>query len=280
MDFGAFDGSCTSEVRNLIENDIIVSLFSKLLDTDNDKGCLFSAIFDRIKNKANISVKSVLRAVIMDMIRESGDRGTSILNFLTMKAFVCMTCQAAHALRHSGIKCTYIYIKISACVQPYSSYTKTRSYTSAPHASHVAFVVVVVALVVLGGLFTSNRRLEWVMQWCMDWVVSLPCKRVEGKRSITYKTLGERVWEGGTLPETNRSHLKNDGWKMIHFFLTWSPFRSHSFIFGSGTFKIAHRNPWCFVTIRCLKLPAFGRRFFHSNSWTPAEQWPKLTLVI
>ena len=127
MDFGAFDGSCASEVRNLIENDIIVSLFSKLLDTDNDKGCLFSAIFDRIKNKANISVKSVLRAVIMDMIRESGDRGTSILNFLTnltlflanvslmleragMKAFVCMTCQAAHALRHSGIKCTYIYI--------------------------------------------------------------------------------------------------------------------------------------------------------------------------
>ena len=59
----------------------------------------------------------------------------------------------------------YLYIKISACVKPYSSYTKTRSYTSAPHASHVAFVVVVVvvvvvALVVLGGLFTSNRRLE------------------------------------------------------------------------------------------------------------------------
>ena len=35
MDFGAFDGSCTSEVRNLIENDIIVSLFSKLLDVSS-----------------------------------------------------------------------------------------------------------------------------------------------------------------------------------------------------------------------------------------------------
>ena len=40
-------------------------------------------LYDRIKNKANVSVKSVLKAVIMDMIRESGDRGTSILNFIT-----------------------------------------------------------------------------------------------------------------------------------------------------------------------------------------------------
>ena len=83
MDFGAFDGSCTSEIRNLVENDIIVSLFSKVLGTENDKGLLYQAVHDRIKQKANVSVKSVLKAVIKDMIRESGDRGTSILDFMT-----------------------------------------------------------------------------------------------------------------------------------------------------------------------------------------------------
>ena len=51
MDFGAFDGSCTSEIRNLVENDIIVSLFSKLLGTENDKGLLYQAVHDRIKQK-------------------------------------------------------------------------------------------------------------------------------------------------------------------------------------------------------------------------------------
>ena len=83
MDFGAFDGSCTSEIRNLVENDIIVSLFAKL-GTENDKGLLYQAVHNRIKQKANVSVKSVLKAVIEDMIRESGDRGTSILNFITI----------------------------------------------------------------------------------------------------------------------------------------------------------------------------------------------------
>lgn len=83
MNFGAFDGSCTSEVRNIVENDIIVSMFSKILGTENEKGLLYQAIFDRIKNQANISVKNVLKAVIFDMIRESGDGGTSILNFIT-----------------------------------------------------------------------------------------------------------------------------------------------------------------------------------------------------
>ena len=83
MDFGAFDGSCTAEVRSIVENDIILSMFSKLLDTENDCGLLYHAIYDRIKNKANINVKNVLKAVIFDMIRESGDRGTSVLNFIT-----------------------------------------------------------------------------------------------------------------------------------------------------------------------------------------------------
>ena len=83
MDFGAFDGSCTKECRDLIENDIVLSLFMKLLDVESEDGLLHAAVRDRIKNKANISVKNVVKAVVWDMIRESGDRGTSILNFLT-----------------------------------------------------------------------------------------------------------------------------------------------------------------------------------------------------
>ncbi|CAE7945643.1 unnamed protein product, partial [Symbiodinium sp. KB8] len=83
MDFGAFDGSCTKECRDLIENDIILSMFMKMMDLEGPDSLLAAAIFDRIKNKCSISVKNVVKAVIFDMIRESGDRGTSILNYLT-----------------------------------------------------------------------------------------------------------------------------------------------------------------------------------------------------
>ncbi|CAE7831081.1 unnamed protein product [Symbiodinium sp. CCMP2592] len=83
MDFGAFDGSCTRECRDLIENDIILSMFMKLMSAEPMDGLIHAAVKDRIKQKANISVKIVVKAVIWDMIRESGDRGTSILNFLT-----------------------------------------------------------------------------------------------------------------------------------------------------------------------------------------------------
>ncbi|CAE7682915.1 unnamed protein product [Symbiodinium microadriaticum] len=75
MDFGAFDGSCTKEVRDLIENDILVSMFAKVIDAEGDGGLMYAAIKDRIKDKAHISVKNVIKAVIFDMIRESGDRG-------------------------------------------------------------------------------------------------------------------------------------------------------------------------------------------------------------
>ena len=83
MDFGAFDGSCTKEVRDLIENDIIVSMFSKLLDVESKDGLLHAAIYDRIKDKCHMNVKNIIKAVVFDMIRESGDRSTSVLNFLT-----------------------------------------------------------------------------------------------------------------------------------------------------------------------------------------------------
>jgi len=82
MDFGAFEGSCTKEVRDIIENDILLALVSRLLGTENDKGLLYQAIFDRIKDKAHVSVKNALTGVILDMIKESGDRGTLVLNFL------------------------------------------------------------------------------------------------------------------------------------------------------------------------------------------------------
>ncbi|CAE7242112.1 ACS [Symbiodinium sp. CCMP2592] len=83
MDFGAFDGSCTKECRDLIENDIIVSMFMKIMSLEGPESLLAAAVRDRIKNKCSILVKNVVKAVIFDMIRESGDRGTSILNFLT-----------------------------------------------------------------------------------------------------------------------------------------------------------------------------------------------------
>ncbi|CAE7838719.1 unnamed protein product, partial [Symbiodinium microadriaticum] len=83
MDFGAFDGSCTKECRDLIENDIIVSMFIKMMSLEGSQSLLAAAVFDRIKDKCSISVKKVVKAIIFDMIRESGDRGTSILNFLT-----------------------------------------------------------------------------------------------------------------------------------------------------------------------------------------------------
>ena len=57
MDFGAFDGSCTSEVRSIVENDIIVSMFSKLLDPENDSGLLYTmrfAIASRTRRKASV----------------------------------------------------------------------------------------------------------------------------------------------------------------------------------------------------------------------------------
>ena len=55
MDFGAFDGSCTLEIRNLEENDIIDSLFAKLLGTENDKGLLYQAVHDRIISRRPMS---------------------------------------------------------------------------------------------------------------------------------------------------------------------------------------------------------------------------------
>ena len=57
MDFGVFDGSCTSEVRSILENDFIVSMFSKLLDTENDSGLLYTMRFtiaSRTRRKASV----------------------------------------------------------------------------------------------------------------------------------------------------------------------------------------------------------------------------------
>ena len=69
MDFGAFDGSCTKECRDLIENDIIVSMFMKMMSLEGSQSLLAAAVFDRIKDKCSISVKKVVKAIIFDMIR-------------------------------------------------------------------------------------------------------------------------------------------------------------------------------------------------------------------
>ena len=69
-------------MRDLIENDIILSLFSKILGTENQDGLLYAAIKDRIKDKCHMGVKNIVKAIIFDMIRESGDRGTLVGTFV------------------------------------------------------------------------------------------------------------------------------------------------------------------------------------------------------
>ena len=86
MDFGSFDSSCAAELRRLVENSIIGNLFPSLLINKSDKEfshLLEQALCDRCKSTFDLKFNKLLAAVIVDMIRESGVRGTSILNFLT-----------------------------------------------------------------------------------------------------------------------------------------------------------------------------------------------------
>lgn len=83
-DFGAFDGSCTSKIRDTVENMILKRLFANILgDQEATTGMLREALKDRLKEACNMKFGAFVSMLIKDMIRESGDRGTSILNFLT-----------------------------------------------------------------------------------------------------------------------------------------------------------------------------------------------------
>ena len=83
-DFGAFDGSCTSKIRDCIENAVLTNLFSNILgDRETLTSILREAMMDRTKEDCRVKLGAFIRMHVKDMIRESGDRGTSILNFLT-----------------------------------------------------------------------------------------------------------------------------------------------------------------------------------------------------
>lgn len=83
-DFGAFDGSCTSKIRDTVENMISKRLLANILgDQEATTGMLREALKDRLKEACNMKLGAFVSMLIKDMIRESGDRGTSILNFLT-----------------------------------------------------------------------------------------------------------------------------------------------------------------------------------------------------
>ena len=43
---------CLGYTREMLPSFIILSMFSKLLDTENECGLLYHAVYDRIKNKA------------------------------------------------------------------------------------------------------------------------------------------------------------------------------------------------------------------------------------
>ena len=95
-DCGAFDGSCTTKVRDSMENMILKRLFSNVLgDGETVTHVLREALRDRNKRECNMKLGAFIRIKIEDMIRESGDRGTSILNFITNYA---MFLAAAHML--------------------------------------------------------------------------------------------------------------------------------------------------------------------------------------
>lgn len=97
MDFGAFDGSIDAETRDIIENKLVSGLSEFYLKASPLKE---AAVTDR--NKAEFSgYHGQYHVQTRNMIRESGDRGTSVLNYVTnFTLFVYgLWCEKVHQLR-------------------------------------------------------------------------------------------------------------------------------------------------------------------------------------
>ena len=86
MDFGSFHGSCTSAVCDMVENSIITTLMkdAHLLNEGDGGVWLASTLRDRLKEECKLEAGfgKTVTALSRDVIRESGDRRTSILNYL------------------------------------------------------------------------------------------------------------------------------------------------------------------------------------------------------
>ena len=74
-------------MRDIVENSIITTLMKHSRCLDRGAGGLWleGALVDCCKTEAKIEAgfNEAITALVRDMIRESGDRGTSILNYLT-----------------------------------------------------------------------------------------------------------------------------------------------------------------------------------------------------
>jgi len=79
MDFGAYDGSIDSEVRAAVENKLVTELAELYLKNSPLKD---AAVTDRLKEEFEGYFEDYLIRT-RNMIRESGDRGTSVFNFYT-----------------------------------------------------------------------------------------------------------------------------------------------------------------------------------------------------
>jgi len=79
MDFGAFDGSIDADIRDAIENRLVNELSQFYLPSSPLKE---AAVIDRNKEEFNGYFEEY-NVRTRNMIRESGDRGTSVLNYVT-----------------------------------------------------------------------------------------------------------------------------------------------------------------------------------------------------
>ena len=86
LDFGAFDGSLGADIRNEVEKSLLHSVVGHLL---NACGLTRDALDARDNENLKAVIQREARLLVEEKIRESGDRGTSILNYLTnMMAFL------------------------------------------------------------------------------------------------------------------------------------------------------------------------------------------------
>ena len=80
LHFGAFDGSLGNVTCSEVETSILTALLDHLIDASR---LTTKAMTDRQKEVFKARVMDEARLKVDEKIRESGDRGTSILNFMT-----------------------------------------------------------------------------------------------------------------------------------------------------------------------------------------------------
>lgn len=85
IDFGSWDSTITNSIRNRVENSVIKYFMDEVDDGWSDLPK--QALADRLRQVLRLDAGLIsLKAVVFG--RQSGDRGTSILNFLTNVCFV------------------------------------------------------------------------------------------------------------------------------------------------------------------------------------------------